>query len=86
MVKSSGWGRTWRELLFLFPPLAVSIRRSEVILAIDGLQPDVGHEVLWVLVRYLTCSFFSQASTFHCTRLQDDSTNVILLVIDGGSS
>jgi hypothetical protein len=24
-------------------------RRGEVVLALDGLQPDVGHEVLWVL-------------------------------------
>lgn len=28
---------------------AVLARRGKVILAIDGLQPDVGHEVLWVL-------------------------------------
>lgn len=23
--------------------------RGQIVLAIDGLQPDVGHEVLWVL-------------------------------------
>src|SRR5688572_26800208 len=28
---------------------AVLARQSQVILALDGLQPDVGHEVLWVL-------------------------------------
>jgi hypothetical protein len=28
---------------------AILQRRGRVILAIDGLQPDVGHEVLWVL-------------------------------------
>ena len=31
-------------------PLRAKLRaRGQVILAIDGLQPDVGHEVLWVL-------------------------------------
>ena len=24
-------------------------RQGRIVLAIDGLQPDVGHEVLWVL-------------------------------------
>src|SRR4029450_8976716 len=28
---------------------AVLERQGRVILAIDGLQPDVGHEVLWVI-------------------------------------
>jgi len=41
------------ELLALSPSDAGRLRRvtaaaGRVILAIDGLQPDVGHEVLWV--------------------------------------
>jgi hypothetical protein len=30
-------------------PKAITAKAGRVILAIDGLQPDVGHEVLWVL-------------------------------------
>lgn len=29
-------------------------QQSQVILAIDGLQPDVGHEVLWVIREVLS--------------------------------
>jgi hypothetical protein len=36
----------------------VTAKAGRVILAIDGLQPDVGHEVLWVIRDVLGCSPF----------------------------
>lgn len=32
---------------------AIVSQQKRVILAIDGLQPDMGHEVLWVIQRLL---------------------------------
>jgi hypothetical protein len=32
--------------------------QSQVILAIDGMQPDVGHEVLWVIREVLSGEIF----------------------------
>jgi hypothetical protein len=28
---------------------AIALKQGRVILAIDGMQPEVGHEVLWVI-------------------------------------
>ena len=44
--------------------------QKRVILAIDGLQPDVGHEVLWVL-RDCLCSEILLARTLLSSRNQD---------------
>jgi hypothetical protein len=37
--------------------------QKQVILALDGLQPDVGHEVLWVLMDYSSRSVFRRFPT-----------------------
>ena len=43
--------RSWLRCIWLINNdyANVSKEQGQVILALDGLQPDVGHEVLWVL-------------------------------------
>ena len=40
--------------------------QGQIILAIDGLQPDVGHEVLWVLRDCLSGEVLLARSEFAC--------------------
>jgi hypothetical protein len=68
------------ELLALSSSDARRLRRitakaSRVILAIDGLQPDVGHEVLWVLRDVLSGEVLLAKSLLSST--QDDLAKLI---------
>jgi len=68
------------ELLALSLSDAVRLRRitaaaGKVVLAIDGLQPDVGHEVLWVLRDGLTGEVLLARSLLSSTR--DDLARLI---------
>src|SRR3954470_9561230 len=68
------------ELLTLSTSDAARLRRitakaSRVILAIDGLQPDVGHEVLWVLRDVLSGEVLLARSLLSST--QDDLAKLI---------
>jgi Transposase, Mutator family len=61
------------ELLALAPTDAARIRRltepaGRVILAVDGLQPDVGHEVLWVVRDVLSGEVLLAKSLLSATR------------------
>jgi hypothetical protein len=47
---------------------AITAKAGRVILAIDGLQPDVGHEVLWVLRDVLTGEVLLARSLLSSTR------------------
>jgi hypothetical protein len=53
----------------------VTEREGRVILAIDGLQPDVGHEVLWVLRDCLSGAILLARSLLSST--QDDLARLI---------
>jgi hypothetical protein len=46
----------------------VTQRHGRVILALDGLQPDVGHEVLWVLRDCLSCEVLLARSMLSATQ------------------
>ncbi len=68
------------ELLALSLSDAARLRRltaaaGRVILAIDGLQPDVGHEVLWVLRDVLSGEVLLARSLLSCG--QDDLARLI---------
>src|SRR5512146_1356125 len=54
---------------------------GRVVLAIDGLQPDVGHEVLWVLRDCLSGEVLSAKSLLSST--QDDLAELLGRVRDG---
>ncbi len=45
----------------------ITAKQGRVILAIDGLQPDVGHEVLWVLRDCLSCEVLLARSLLSST-------------------
>ena len=62
----------------LHPPL---IEEGRAILAIDGLQPDVGHEVLWVIRECLTGQILLAQSLL--SSAQDDLAELILSAIAG---
>jgi hypothetical protein len=73
------------ELLALSCSDAARLRRitaeaGKVILAIDGLQPDVGHEVLWVLRDVLSGEVLLARSLLSST--QDDLAKLIAEVED----
>lgn len=55
--------------------------QGEVVLAIDGLQPDVGHEVLWVLRDVLSAEILLARSLLGAT--EEDLTPLLLEVRDG---
>jgi hypothetical protein len=60
---------------------AVLAGQGHVILAIDGLQPDVGHEVLWVLRDCLSGEVLLARSLLSATT--DDLAALLRLVIAG---
>src|SRR5437588_289427 len=54
---------------------AVTAKAGRVILAIDGLQPDVGHEVLWVIRDVLSGEVVLARSLLSST--QDDLAKLL---------
>lgn len=53
----------------------VTQAHGRIILALDGLQPDVGHEVLWVLRDCLSSEVLLARSMLSAT--QDDLADLI---------
>ncbi len=67
---------------------AIAKKQGRVILAIDGMQPDVGHEVLWVIRECLSGEILL-AKTLLSSRNEDlaalllEVKNILDVVIDG---
>jgi hypothetical protein len=57
---------------------AITAKAGRVILAIDGLQPDVGHEVLWVIREVLSGEVLLARSLLSST--QDDLAKLLVEV------
>jgi hypothetical protein len=56
-------------------------QQGRLILALDGLQPDVGHEVLWVVRDCLSADILLTRSLLSATR--DDLAGLLTEVVDG---